>query len=598
MINVATIKKFHKQYTFISYPLLVVFGGGFLFYYFPFPFAPDFFHIKEYSKTYELFNLIISSLVSLIGIYISVSLVAYEFFKQKSGIDFHKSFLVNRLNAYYISFSVLTILFAFVSSIIISSSNPTDREISVIYYNAILFIFVIACLFPIAFNLFSSLRPEKLANDELKKINGETIFIKTAEKGDIDKQTEYFENDSLIKVESIVIALIAVKDTLKARAIVQKVALKISNLIIDEENPRDKEYIVERLIAFYIKIIDFSLSQPNNSAILRSIWIAVEGMYSVLLERKETAKHFEKFHKQFLQRYFNRLLQTNNEEIIYDGIKAVRHIIQKQVLFNMADDDKIYSLNTLRSSIDKNFEYPKDYSDEDFRHAGHWEEVAVELMNCFSYLINKGILLNKPELINQCFEQINKLTFKFHLKRIGIYKQSYFYISCATTICDYAYRAFEKNVFVEGHDAKDLTPSLFTNLIEEKHPAARTVLQRYCYLLIYLQQLNKLDRWFLGGLTIGDFITTEGELGGIAKRCAIKFKDGKEIQDCLEDCINAFKIMKEYYEKHPPENFGLYSVIKWQFNNILEWLEREKVDADGVKENLKSLIASFIEKKD
>jgi len=344
-----------------------------------------------------------------------------------------------------------------------------------------------------------------------------------------------------------------------------------------------------------LKIIDISLSQPNNSSILRSIWIAVEKMYSVLLERKETAVHFEKFHKQFLERYFIRLLNTNNEEIIYDGIKAVRHIIQKQVLFNMVDDDKIYSLNTLRSSIDKDFVYPKDYSDEDFRIAGHWNEIAVVIMNIFSFLINKGILMNKPELINQCFEQMNKLTFKFHLKSIGIYKQCYFYIRCASTISDYAYRAFEKNVFVEGHDAKDLTPSLLTNLIEEKHPAARTVLQKYCYLLICLQQLNKLDRWFLGGLTIGDFITTEGELGGIAKRCAIKYEDGKEIQDCLVDCINTFKIMKEYYEKHPPENFGLYTVIKWQFNNILEWLKHAKVDAPEVMENLRNLISTFKE---
>jgi len=591
------IKSNFKKVSFIYYPILFIVGGGFLFYYFPFPFVPDYFHIKEYLKIYELFNLIVSSLVSLIGIYITVSLVAYEFFKQKSGIDFHKSFLINRLNAYYISFSVLTILFAFVSSIIISSSIPTDREISVIYYNAILFFFAIAFLFPVAFSLFSSLRPENLAHDELQKINSETIFIKAAENGDIDKQTENYENDSLLKVESIVIALVAVNDILKARAIVQKTTLKLSNLIIEEANPKDKEYIIERLIAFYIKIIDFSILQPNNSTILRSIWIAVDDMYSVLLDRKETAKHYEKFNKQFFERYFNRLLQTNNEEIIYDGIKTIRHIIQKQVLFNMADDTTIYSLNTLRSSIDKTFRYPKDYSDEDFRNAGHWHEIAVDLMNCFSYLINKGILLNKSDLINQCFEQINELTFKFHLKSVGIYKQSYFLISSANTICDYTYRAFEKNIFIEGHDAKHLIPSLFESLIEEKHPAARTVLQKYCHLLIHLQQINKLDRWFLGGLTIGDFITTEGDLGGIAKRCAIKFKDGKEIQDCLEDCINAFVILKEYYEKKPPENFGLYSVIKWQFNNIMEWLEREKADNQTVIENLKKIIASFKEKE-
>lgn len=598
MRYIESIKKIIQQYDFISYPFGVVTGGWFLFYYFPLPFVPDCFHIKEYSKIYELFSLIISSLVSLIGIYVSVTLVAYEFFKQKSGIDFHKSLLVNRLSAFYISFSVLTILFAFVSSILISHTAPTDREISVIYYNAILFISVIACLFPIAFNLFSSLRPEKLANDELQKINSETIFIKLADNGDIDKITEYFENDSLNKIENILIALIAVKDTIKARAIVQKVALKISQLIIEEPNSKNKEYIIDRLVEFYIKVIDFALSQPNNSAMLRAFWMAVERMYSVLLERKETAKHFEKFHKQFFQRFFNRLIQTNNDELIYDGIKAVRHIIQNQVLFNMADDTKIYSLNMLRSSLEKDFVYPTDYSDEDFRNAGHWQEIAIELMNCFAYLINKGILLNKPELINQCFEQMNELTFKFHLKDIGIYKQCHFYISCATTISDYTKSAFEKNVFMEGHDAKHLIPSLLENLIKAKHPAARTILNRYCFLLIDLQKLNKLDRWFLGGLKIGNIIITEGELGGVAKQCAFSFQNGKEIQSCLDDCIDTFQILKEYYEKHPPENLGLYLVLKWQFTNILEGLVTESKDAESVIERLKNLISSFKENAD
>lgn len=593
MINVTSIKKFFKKYAFIGNPFFVVIGGGFLLYYFPFPFVPDFFHITEYSKIYELFNLIISSLVSLIGIYISVSLVAYEFFKQKSGIDLHKSFLINRLNAYYISFSVFTILCSFISSIIIPNINPTNREVSVIYYNAILFVFVIACFFPIAFNLFTSLKPEKLANAELQKINSETIFIKVAENENIDLQSEYIENDPLLKIESIVVALIAEKDNLKARSIIQKVAIKLSDLIIDEQNIDDKEYIIERLISFNIKIIDFSLSQPNNSVILRSIWLAVDSMYSVLSKRKETTKHFEKFHNYFFQRYFNRLIQNNNEEMIYEGIKTVRHIIQKQVLKNMPTDEKIYSLNGLRSSIDKTFEYPKDYSEEDFINAEHWRQVAYELMNCFSYLINKAIIHNKPDLINQCFEQMNALTFKFHLEKIGIYKQSYFYIICSNKICDYAYRAFEKNVFFEGHDAKDLTPSLFTNLIEEKHPAARTVLQKYCYLLINLQKLNKLDRWFLGGLSIGDFITTEGELGGIAKRCIIKYKNGIEVQNCLDDCIETFKIIKEYYELNPPVETGLYKIIRWQFEHILEYVNSEKIEDQLLIAKLTNLIESF-----
>jgi len=590
------LKVILRQYGFVTYPFLTVLGGGFLFYFFPFHFFPDFIDIKNYPKIYELFSLIISSLVSLISIYITVSIVAYEFFKQKSGIDFHKSFLINRISAYFISFTVLTIIGTFFCSVFISSSNPNYNEVSVIYFNVLLFIFVIAFLFPVAFNLFSSLKPEKLAYDELQKINRETIFIKVVENGDIDKQAELFENDHLVKVESIVIALIAVSDNIKANAIIQKTTLKLSNLIIDEENKRDKEYIVVRLISFFIKIIDFSLLQPNNTAILRSIWNAVDGMYSVIITRKETVKHYEKFRKVFFEKYFNRLLENNKEERIFEGIIIIRKIIQKQVLFNMADDKKIYHFNSFRITMEKDFIEPENYTDEDYKNAGHWHEVAIETMECFSFLINKAIKLNQPDLLNKCFEQINELNFKLHLKRVGVYKQCFLYISSANTICDYAYRAFEKNVFTEGSDAKFLTPSKYENLIVEKHPAARTVLQKYCYLLINLQQINKLDRWFLGGLSIGAFITSLGELGGIAKQCAIKFKESKEIQECLDDCISTYKILKEYYEKNPPENFGLYSVIKWQFNNILEWLEIEKVEDKRVIDNLKNIISSFKEK--
>lgn len=593
MNEILNIKHFIKNIDFIIYPLIIVFGGSFLFYCFPFSFVPDYFDIKHYSKIYELFSLIISSLVSLIGIYITVSLVAYEFFKQKSGIDFQKSFLVNRLNAYYISFTVFTILLSIVSSIIISNSNPTYKEVSIIYYNAILFICVITCLFPIAFNLFSSLRPDKIAYSELNKINSKSIIIQWIPKEGIDKQSEYLENDPLLKIENIVIALITVKDSIKARAIIYKVTIKLTELIISEKDIWDKEYIIDRLISFYIKIIDFSLLQPNNSTVLKSIWFAIDEMYSLTAELKETAYHFEKFNKKFFERYFNRLIQTNNEETLYDGIETIKNIIQKQVLINMPNDENIPSLNTLRSSIDKTFKYPHNYSKEEILNMSHFNEVAVQLMNNFSFLLNKGIIVNKPELINKCIEQLNDLNFRFHLKGVGVYIQSFFYISTANTIYDYAYLAFKRDVFIEGHDAKQLTPSLFENLIEEKHPAARTILQKYCYFIINLQKINKLDRWFLGGLTIGNIITTEGELGSIARTCVLKYSNGKVIQDCLEDCINTFNILKEYYEQNPPENFGYYEVIKWQFENILENMTEYKITDNKTIRNIESIIASF-----
>lgn len=588
-------KQIISKYGYIIYPFLAIFLFGIVLYNFPFQIIPDYLNISNYTKVYETFNLIISSLVSLIGVYITVSLVAYEFFKQKSGIDFSKSLLQKGPNAYFIATTVTVILFSFLSSLLIPSTNLTSHQITIVYYNFFLFIGVIVSLFLIAFNLFSSLRPEKLANEELKKISLSSVYIKESESNDIDEQAEIIENDHLIRVQTIVLNLISVSESIKAQALIQKVSLHLSGLIIDEENKHNKEYIIKRLISFYIQIIDLVSEKPNSSVILRSIWYSISRIYDEIIERRETAVHYTKFREEFFTRFFNRLLDSYNEEVIFEGISTIKNIIQSQVLKNMADDKEIYFFHGYRKSFEKDFEYPKDYSDDDFRKEEHWREIAVELMNSFTYLINKGILLNKPDLINKCFEEIQDLSFRLDLKSVGIYKQTYFYINAANITCDYSYRAFEKNVFVEGHDARHILPSLFTKLIEEKHIAARTVLQKYCYLLINLQKINKLDRWFLGGLTIGDFITIEGELGGIAKRCAIKFNSGKEIQDCLDDCIKTYTILKEYYEINPPKDLGYYTVIKWQFKNILEWLEKEKVNAGNEIKELKNLIASFKE---
>lgn len=584
-----------SKYGYIVYPFLVIFLFGLVLYYFPFQIIPDYLKISSYKKIYETFNLIISSLVSLIGVYITVSLVAYEFFKQKSGIDFSKSLLQKGPNAYFIATTVTVILFSFLSSLLIPSSNLTGNQVTLVYYNCFLFMGVIISLFLIAFNLFSSLRPEKLANEELHKINIKTIFIKASDSNDIDEQAEIVENDLLIRVQTIVLNLISVSENINAQALIQKVSLHLCRLIIDEEHKHNKEYIIKRLIVFYIQIIDLVLIKPNSSVILRSIWNSISRIYDEIIDRKETSVHYTKFREEFFTRFFNRLLDSNNEEVIFEGISTIRNIIQNQILENMADDKEIYFFHGYRKTFEKDFEYPKDYSDEDFRIAEHWREIAVELMNSFTYLINKGISLNKPDLINKCFEEIQELSFRLHLKSVGVYKQTYFYINAANIICDYSYRAFEKNVFVEGSEARHILPSILANLIEEKHIAARTVLQKYCYLLINLQKINKLDRWFLGGLTIGDFITTEGDLGGIAKRCAIKFNSGKEVQDCLDDCIKTYTILKDYYERNPPKDWGYYTVIKWQLKNILEWLEKENTNADNEIKELKNLIESFKE---
>ena len=585
-------KQIISKYGYIIYPLFVIPLFAVILYNFPLQIIPDYLNITNYTKIHETFNLIISSLISLIGIYITISLVAYEFFKQKSGIDFSKSLLQKGTNAYFITTTVTVILFSFLSSLFIPDINLTSYHVTIIYYNYFLFIGVITSLFFVAFNLFSSLKPEKLANEELEKITLTNIYIEELENNDIDKQAEIIENDHLIKVQTIVLTLISVSENIKAQILIQKVSLHLCKLIIDEKNKENKEYIIERLISFYIQIIDLVLEKPNNFIILNSLWNSISVIYDEIIERKESAIHYEKFREDFFTRFFYRLFNSNNEEVIFEGISTIKNIIQTQVLRNMVDDQKIYFFNKYRNAFEKDFEYPNNYTEEeDIKNNEHWEEVAIELMEIFTYLINKGISLNKPDLINKCFKEIQDLCF-IHSHNVGVYKEAYFYINAINITCDYSYQAFEKNIFVKGSDVKYILPNLFITLIKRKHIAARPVLQKYCNLLIDLQKINKLDSWFLGGLKISDIIITEGDLGEIARICALKFNLGDEIRNCLNDCITTYTILKEHYEINPPKYWGYYTVIKWQFENILEQL-REKANTDDEVEKLEDLIASF-----
>lgn len=583
--------KVSQKYKFIIFPFLTILCGGIIFYFCP-KFIPDYFNIAGYSKNYEMLTLMISSLVSIIGIYVTVSLVAYEFFKQKSGIDFHKSFLINSLSAYFISYSVITILFIFFTSILISYSKLTDNEISLVYFNIILFSITIILLVPVSFNLFSSLKPEKLAFKEIDKINENSILI-NSDNIEIESIAELYENDHLHNIENIVITLVAVSDSIKAQLIVQKVTDKVTRLIINTDKKDIKESIIRRLISFHLSIVDFSITQPNKSNMLKNIWLAVYNMYSLLIKEKETTANLKKYREVFFERYINRLFEHNKEEVINYGIEIIKEIVENQVIFNSADENEIIDLYHLRKDTDKGFQYPNDYSDEKFKISEHWSEIAIELANSFSYVMNKSIQYNKPNLLNKCFEEINSLNFKLHLERVGKYKETFFYIQYSSIISDYTYTAFDKNVFQEGSDAKHLLPSLLFSLIEEEHLASRAIMQKYCYLLINLQKIDKLDRWFLGGLTIGNIITLEGDLGQLARRCSYNYSKNQLIKHCLQDIIDTYLILKKYFEKKPRNDYHLYITLKERFKTILEILEKEKVDNEKMKKKLKKRIKSF-----
>ncbi|WP_413513795.1 hypothetical protein [Myroides odoratus] len=582
-----------NKYTFTIFPAVVVLATGVGIYSIQFSIFPDFFDLKHYSKTYELFNLIISSLTSLIGIYITVSLVAYEFFKQKSGIDFQKSFLINKTNAIFISFSVSTIIVVFVSSLVIDLQTPNYNEVSIIYYNSILFFLVLFLLFPVAFNLFSSLNPGKLASEELEKIDYRTIFIIHEKDASIDAQVERIEDDHLNKIQNIVIALISVSDKIKAQAIIVKCATKIGGLIIDSKNVEEQKYISERLVNFYINVIDYTLLQPNNSGMLNSIWHSVESIYGLLITEKKYAYNLADFRGNLFERYFNRLIENNKEEVIFIGIETIRDIIYNQMVSNMPPDEELYNVDSLRSQVEEDFSYPVEYAEDAHEKSRHWSEIAIEFYSYFSLLMQKAIKHNQPELLNKCFDTLNELNADIERKDyLGKYKQCLLYLRSSRMITDYAYSAFKENLFTTGSDTSGLLPTLLEEDIRKEKLYSFSVLQKYCYLLLRLQELEKLDRWFLGGLDFGGLIW-EGDLGQIARRCVFNLKENPNVEKCLRDIIDTYSILKENFEKSNNKRFDLYSAVKDRLVTISELINKHQKEYEELRSYADNIIDDF-----
>jgi hypothetical protein len=50
-------------------------------------------------------------------------------------------------------------------------------------------------------------------------------------------------------------------------------------------------------------------------------------MYILLNEKKETSEHYQKFRETFFERYLNRLIENNKEEILLTSLNDVFSVI-------------------------------------------------------------------------------------------------------------------------------------------------------------------------------------------------------------------------------------------------------------------------------
>ncbi|UPT69923.1 MAG: hypothetical protein M0D53_12385 [Flavobacterium sp. JAD_PAG50586_2] len=259
----------------------------------------------------------------------------------------------------------------------------------------------------------------------------------------------------------------------------------------------------------------------------------------------------------------------------------------------MPDDTELYDLNHMRADIEKDFKYPTEFEDEAHYKSEHFGEITIEFLFCFSFIMDKAIKYKKQEILVKCTEELNKLN--SDIERYGRkqkYQEAFLYLKSSEMISSFAFKAFKEDIYTRGSDARGLLPTLFSHDIEQGKLYSRGVLQKYCYLLIDLQGLDKLDRWFLGGLDFGIFIS-EGDLGELARRCVVNYKKNITVQNCLLDIIETYKILKGNYEVGKVKRFDLYTAVKVRLETIVELMVKHKIDNEELINSTKDFVSGF-----
>ena len=167
------------------------------------------------------------------------------------------------------------------------------------------------------------------------------------------------------------------------------------------------------------------------------------------------------------------------------------------------------------------------------------------------------------------------------------YQAYFFKIRIARLILDYAYDAYEQNVFNKGYDATFLLPSLFKSEIHNDVLTSREIIKQYCLYVLKLQLIDKIDRYHLGGIDFNGLFVTKGSLGDLAQYC-LKYLDTQEISYLsLIDILDTFKLLRKRIKKKKDKDSKAYIQL---INSRLEELKQEiKTTGNNSKDILKRI---------
>jgi len=512
-------------------------------------FIPDFLNLTNHFEPHAIYDTIIGTIATVLGLIAIVFIVYFDFLKEyslkKSSNYFIESIQFKRL----LTTSILTIVISFLG--LITTRKEMDPLIVSQLYTCIIMFFASLYLvipFVKSFIQFGDIKEYTLKLVEDLTENKLTSLLTLNHKYSLEDQIKIDESE-LGVIREIGRKHVANDNTLACKLLINNLTQKI----ISSGKVGNIRNETGLLIDLYLYVLDGIRDESiknRNEQILTTIINSIFKLYEEGAEKKRELINFEN-----LEDSINELIDLLFNSNLIGPLKhlnsKIKNNIYLQMTKNCPDESQIYDVFNFEKL---DFDIKENASMEDTM---QWERISENYVNQFQSIYKRALDLKLEDLASKCGSNARLLSRRILTSNLeDNLKGILIWLLHQSLSFDLSTYAESNKLSFQLSQLPVLKPSDLSRIIEQEKSYSHRLIEIYYELLRDLLK-SKSIRYLLPSY----------KLGGIAKICTEKYSKSNYFPDLLNYHITYLDYFRTIIEPDIENQYRNYDRLKSEMQN-------------------------------
>lgn len=541
------------RYQYIYLPLLI----GVIFFTLMkinFNLVPDFFGLSETKEPEKIAETIISVISSVLGISLALILLGFEIFRHRLGRIGTNRLLANKHVIFIISIQISLLLYSFVF-LILMGKEVDNKELTVLYFLSIIFIFSIISLFFSGKQILSETESKKYVQEECEKIvpqNVAKIIGYNHGMVDFEKELEHIDSSPFIILRDLGEKYAKDNSHHMAAYIIYESTKKFIPFISDKFERRALGEFYKALFIIWNGIVDESV-RNNGYQSLKQILNSFLLVHNYHADNKVGLIRTE-FLEDYMKDFIGKLLLNNQDDVAINGLMTIESIYKTHLEKSIPDENQLDSLSYI-------------YEENEIPNISHnteleiqWDFIAEHLPRLLELYANKSIEYKKERVLRFTFISIQELIRITNDSKMGQYQKHFVIIGLYMNLSFLIRKAFDDDV-IDAYSA--ISAFEFTTLndvISNKPKYTEQLFYFLCDLFMHIIERENTNVHL-------SFLTRRTTFAPFRKLFQIHEK-GDALTETVDKVLNFLTYLKQHFEKDIASNYNNYLSLLEELNSM------------------------------